>query len=140
MDSKNRMSVAGEIRAMGEFAKDGFHVFNQVSGKAPFDFVAYRDGRVYRVSVKSTCSTRRKAFVVQLQQTRVNTKGAVARAFDASESDVLCVYIEPMDTVLFFRACDFDGMKSLSIREKRWSSVKGKQHVMGEHLDIEAAL
>ena len=43
MDVKTYVSAIAESRTIYELTKMKYHVFNQVTGKAPFDLVAYKE-------------------------------------------------------------------------------------------------
>lgn len=55
MDDKTYYSSLAELKVMADLTAKKWHVFNQVSGKAPFDVVIYREGVLKRMSIKS-CS------------------------------------------------------------------------------------
>ena len=50
---KATVGAASELRACAELMRLGFHVFRSESPHAPFDLVAYRDGEIMRVEVKT---------------------------------------------------------------------------------------
>jgi hypothetical protein len=52
MDDKTWLGALAEVRVCAELVAERWEVFTSVTGKAPFDLVAYKDGRVLRVEVK----------------------------------------------------------------------------------------
>lgn len=45
--------VAAELEAAAYLTRRGYFVFRQLSNGAPFDLVAFKNGRTYRIEVKS---------------------------------------------------------------------------------------
>lgn len=119
MDSRTRLGSLAEAKVVAKLVENDFDVFVQFSGKAPFDLVAYRDGRLLRVQVKGTASKNRYGmYQVQLKAVRANRTGNTIRYFDASQCcDVLAVYVEPLDKVCFLRANEISARGQLSLRE-----------------------
>lgn len=118
MDSRTRLGSLAEAKVIAKLVESGFDVFVQFSGKAPFDLVAYRDGKILRVQVKGTASKNRYGiYQVQLKAVRANRTGNTIRYFDASQCDVLAVYVEPLDKVCFLMASEVSARGRLSLRE-----------------------
>lgn len=92
----------GEAKALAYLVENGYDVFTQFSGKAPFDFVAGKDGKLYRVEAKAT--TRRSnsgKWIVTISRTcMVKNKHARRRHFDKNQCDMLLVYIIPLDEIV----------------------------------------
>ena len=118
--------ILGESRAITELIKQGYEIFTQFSGKAPFDFVAYLDGECKRVEVKST-SRRTKydtGWEVQLKKVRPNSSRNVITNFDNTSCDILCVYIVPLDIVVVYNSSDIKAKTSMAIQDgevPKWS-------------------
>lgn len=55
--NSTKLSIIGEAKVLERLVFYGFDVFTQFSGKEPFDLVAHKFGKLYRISVKSTSST-----------------------------------------------------------------------------------
>lgn len=51
MDDKTYIAQLSELKVMAHFSEKGYHIFNQVSGKAPFDIIVYKEGVLSRVSI-----------------------------------------------------------------------------------------
>jgi hypothetical protein len=61
--AKKRMGPASELRAAVHLMRQGFDVFRCVGPHAPFDLVAYRNGQLYRVEVKTLSKSKSDSFV-----------------------------------------------------------------------------
>jgi hypothetical protein len=119
MDVRTRLGSLAEAKVIAKLVENGFNVFIQFSGKAPFDLVAYQDGQLLRVQVKGTASkTRYGVYQVQLKAIRSNRTRNVLHYFDPSACDVLAIYIEPLDTVCFLRADEVGSRGQLNLREE----------------------
>lgn len=101
--------VLGEAKVLTYFVEHGYDVFTQFAGKAPFDLAVYKDGIIYRVSVKSCTYKKEKAWRVAIGQ------GSTVRSFDSSKSDLLAIYIVPEDKILIFKSSDLHGKHKISI-------------------------
>jgi hypothetical protein len=51
--SRSGKGAASELIASVHLLRQGYHVYRSMAGTAPFDLVAYRDGVLLRVEVKS---------------------------------------------------------------------------------------
>ncbi len=98
----------GKIKVAAYLIEKGYDVFIELDGKSPFDLVAHKDGILERVEVKTT-KTRSKSnsgWEVQIKSIRPNrTKNRIV-GFDNTKSDILCVYIQPIDKILLYKSCN----------------------------------
>lgn len=107
-----------EAKAIYEFTKQGYHIFNQVSGKAPFDLVIYKEEELLKVSVKSVLKRNsRGKYEVQLKRVRSNKTENKIYPFDNSECDLLVVYIVDLDKLCIFYANKITAKHTLNIPE-----------------------
>jgi hypothetical protein len=95
-----------------------YHVFNQVSGKAPFDLVAYKDSKLFRISVKGTQTTNKPktSYIVQLRSIRHNRTGNTIYLYDKNSCDILAVYVEPLDRVYLFDSQEITTINAMTIK------------------------
>ena len=114
------IGTLGEAKALTWFVENDYVVFTQFDGKAPFDLVAYKDDKLYRVSVKSTSSkdSSSSSWIVELKSTRHNRTKAVRNLFDNSSCDFLAVYIQPEDRLVILKASDIKAKCNLSIKKE----------------------
>jgi Holliday junction resolvase-like predicted endonuclease len=119
MDEKTWLGTLAEAKATVTLIQQGFTVFTSASGKAPFDLIAYRDGRMYRIEVKGTSGaspTPYGSIEVKISTTRSNRTTNTLRRFDASKSDILAVYVHSFDAVCFFPSRLLDGRTYINLR------------------------
>src|SRR5262245_38657097 len=102
---KRNSGVLGEAKVLAYLIDQGYEVFTQFSGKAPFDFVAYKDDKLYKVSVKSTMyKSRTGNWVAHLRHVSTRRKDVVYKHFDNTSVDFLAIYIIPEDRVILIDA------------------------------------
>ena len=119
MDHKSWLGALVEAKVISKLIEGKFDVFPQLSGKAPFDLVAHRDGYLLRVQVKGTSSrTRYGSYQVQLKSVRSNRTRNRITHFDPSQYDILAIYIGPLDKVCFLRSDEVGDIGQLNLREE----------------------
>lgn len=107
----------GEISAIKEFIRQGFEVYKSVSDNSLYDFIAAKDGELFKVEVKSTKTSPRSngVYKVQLKRVRSNKNENRIHYFDNSRIDILVIYIEIEDKILLFNAKDLKVKTELTI-------------------------
>jgi PD-(D/E)XK endonuclease len=119
VDNKTWLGSLGESKVAAELSRYRFHVFTQTTGKAPFDLVAYKDGRLYRVNVKTTQRLSKwGSWELKIASVRSNRTGNRIVPFDFTSCDVLAVYIEPLDKVCFLHSSEVAGKNYITLRDK----------------------
>jgi len=110
----------GKIRVISRLVETGHDVFMEIDGKSPFDLVAHKNGKLYRVEVKST--SRRTKFdtgwEVQLKRVRSNRTSNKIINFSKDQCDILAVYIEPIDLVLLIDSCEITAKTAMAVLDK----------------------
>lgn len=125
MTDSTKLGELGESKAISEFIRDGFDVFTQFSGKAPFDLVICRDGILQRVEVKTT-KTRTPydtGWRIQLRKIRSNLSETKIHKFDKNQSDLLAVYIAPLDRVVILNSNEITVSSALTILDEHLGEV-----------------
>ncbi len=120
MDRRTLNSVLAEAKTLVHFVSQGYDVFTQTSGKAPFDLVIHKERRTERVEVKST-ATRNRArtgWVVQLKKVRHNRNVNNIVPFDKTLSDVLAIYIAPIDRVVVLETARIETRTAITIMDR----------------------
>lgn len=121
MDDKTWMGSLGEAAVTAFLTRHRVHVFSQISGKAPFDLIAWKDGVTKTISVKSTSRKKGHSYEVELRSTRHNKTRTVVKKFDSSLCDILAVYIVPLDCVCLLDTSIVHGRSGLCIAERATS-------------------
>lgn len=130
MDDKTYYSSLAELKVMTDLTFKQWHIFNQVSGKAPFDIVIYKDGVLKRVSIKS-CSKKPNgagSYSVEVGRVRSNKTENKIYKFSQEECDILAIYVVNLDQIIY--------VDSSLAHEKRSIRVKGGPQLTEVH-DLE---
>jgi hypothetical protein len=120
VNDPNWIGAVAESAVIAKLTTHHYHVLNQVTGKAPFDLVAARSGKLWRISVKGTGKTIGKygSYTVTICKTRHNTKRSITTCFAADECDVLAVYIHELNRVCFLKSSEVRVGRQLCLRMK----------------------
>lgn len=119
MDDKTWLGALAEAKVTASLLHHRWEVFTPVTGKAPFDLIAVRGLQLRKVEVKG-CGTRRPngGFAVHLRSIRPNRSGNTIRFLDPAVSDVVAVYLEPIDRTCFFRTAELAGRSTITVHEQ----------------------
>lgn len=113
----------GESKVISRLVELGWYPYIDISGKSPIDIIAWQDGRVVTIQVK-TCSRANESgsYQVEVKTTRHNASGRTVKDFDSQSCDYLAVYIIELDTIAFIPS-------SLVPRTAIWLSEDGKHKI-----------
>ena len=144
MHPTNRLGFIGEVKAITEFLKLDFNIYTPLSdGNDQVDFIAQRDNKLIKVEVKSTSSKDKRYKNNSYQAWLKSNRNGKARYFDSSKSDILAIYVEPLDTVCFFKSKDIINKNGISLRAGMSNSIhmrNHKQHIISDHVDLEKVI
>ena len=100
---KTHSGQVSELKVMADLAVKGYHIFNQISGKAPFDIIAYKDGVLKRISIKSTTKQPNTIgkYAIELRRIRSNKTSNNIYKIEENEFDILAVYIFKEDKIIY---------------------------------------
>ena len=137
MDDKTWLGALAESRVVTALLQERWEVFTAVSGKAPFDLVAARDGQLLRVEVKG-CATRQPngGFAVSLRSVRPNRSGNTVHYLSESTSDVVAIYLEPVDAVCFFPTSQLAGRTTITLHENP-GDRSGQRNLIRDHARLD---
>lgn len=118
MDSKTYASNLSEAKVVADLAQKSFHTFTQTSGKAPFDVVAVKENKLYRIQIKACYKPNKSGgHVIQLRTIHPSaTKGNKIVKFDASKCDLLAVYLIDLDKIFYLEAAQFHNKSTVSLK------------------------
>lgn len=116
--NNNQLGTVGLLVAQQWFVEQGYSVFTEIDGKAPFDFVIYSNGKLLRVEVKSTERLKGNSYTVNLRSTRWNRTSLVSKVFDSTKSDLCCVYVAPIKKLFIRPSSVLEGRTSWNINPK----------------------
>lgn len=138
MDDKTYLGSLAEAKTIATLTAQRWHIFNQVSGKAPFDLVAVKDNKLLRISVKGTANKDKNgSYLVQIGKVRSNKKINKVYKFDPISCDQVAVYILEIDTVCFIPAKLISSGRTLSLRKEPSKSSNTKGYLIDKFLTME---
>lgn len=88
----------GEAKALQYYIENGYEVYLPFGTATKCDMVVVKDNKSQRVSVKTCGSKVNGSYVVRIRQGKLNKQ----EPFDKEASDILFVYIVPLDKVFIF--------------------------------------
>lgn len=138
MDDKTWMSAVSEAKVSADLAFNRFDVFNQETGKAPFDKVVHKDGKILRISVKSVLSSKDGVHYVQLRSIRHNkTKNKIIH-FDPESCDYVAVYLFELDKVCYLPSSEIGDRAEVNLRTEptKFIAKDKRQWLIDDYLNI----
>lgn len=117
MDDKTYLGTLAEAKVIAKLTEQKWFVFNQTSGKAPFDLVVYKDKKLQTISVKG-CSRKDKygSYLVTISRTRSNRTTNTVHKFDPNLCNILAVYLSDIDKVCFIPTCKISSGRQINLR------------------------
>ena len=141
MLTTSQLGNLGESKAISEFIKHGFEVYTQFSGNNLFDFIAYRDDKLYKVEVKTTnTAPRYGSYVVYLNGTAYGPNRTIIHKPFNKLVDILSVYIYDLNVLCFVNCKVANIKKNISFRKKLSNHGHYKQWIIEDYFDLEKAL
>jgi Holliday junction resolvase-like predicted endonuclease len=115
----------GEAAVVSYFVNLGYEVFHPLFGNASCDLVVIRDNVLQRVECKSISvkALTGKGYVVGLRQVRHNRNSVTVNKFDASKSELLAVYVVPLQEVHVFDSEPLNGRSYLTVHGNKSESI-----------------
>jgi PD-(D/E)XK endonuclease len=104
----------GVLKVKLDLFEQGFLILNPETEHAPFDLVAYQDGKFKRIQVKFRTLNSRGALEIPFRSSYCNTNGVVTKPIEKEHVDVFAVYCPETDQCYYFDPKKF--CKSISLR------------------------
>ena len=122
----------GKAKAICKLIEDGYDVFMELDGKSPFDLVGHKDGKLFRIEIKST-NTRTKyntGWEVQIKKVRSNKTKSKITNFNKDQCDLLVIYIHGLNSVFIIPSNEVKTKSILTIYDKdlKWKDGSTVQH------------
>lgn len=121
--TKNKGDLA-VFEIMRDLAHQGFMLLNPHTEHAPFDIVAYKDKKFYRIQVKH-----RKLYNgsvrVKLSTNWSDKNGNHVNQMDKSEVDILAIYCPDNGYCFYVNPNDFEKNISLRVLKSKNNQFKG---------------
>ena len=141
MLTTNQLGNLGEARAITRFIQHGFDIYTQFSGANPFDFIAYRDGKLYKIEVKTTnISPRYGGYNIALTGNSYGPDRTIIHKPLNESIDILVVYIYPLDTLCFVDPREIKSWRTITFREEPSNQGKYNQWIIKDYSDLEKVL
>ena len=116
----SEIGYIGEQCVFAELAKLGWIVYQDLSGKGPYDCVIVKSNLKLTVQVKS-CQSRAKyntGWAVGVGSVRSNKTENVIHKFDNTKQDILAIYLNVIDKVIFFVSSDVNVGRMLAVTDE----------------------
>ena len=104
----------GVLKAQVDLFEQGFMILNPVTEHAPFDLVAYKDGRFRRIQVKYKSIDRHGCLTVHFRSSWADKNGSHMRNVDKTEIDLYCIYCPETDNGYYLKPADYN--RSVTLR------------------------
>jgi hypothetical protein len=108
----------GTAMAYADLVSQGCIVLFPTTEHAPFDLVAYRSGRFYRVQVKYR-TARSGKVVVSFRSSWADRHGTHMKPVDKAEIDALCIYCPDTEECYYVRPGDHNEVVTLRVAPAR---------------------
>lgn len=141
MFTTSQIGTVGELKSLTAFVEHGFDVFVQYAGNGPFDFVAHRDDKLWKVEVRTTNrQDKNGAYPVELTGTIYGPDRTVIHKPLKKSIDILVVYIVPINTLIFKKRSTITAKKCMTFREHPGKTSYKRQNLVSDYLNLEDAL
>lgn len=81
--------------------------------KAPYDYVLEREGRLYKIQVKTTRETEEGSAKADFRRTNMTAEGANRKSYNSDEVDYYVVCVRPSDNLYII---DYDEINTESFK------------------------
>lgn len=108
----------GEAKVIAHLVELDCEVYVPLFDNGPLDLIFTRNGKVYRVSVKSTTRlTKGGTWAISLRTCYKGHDKAIVKHFNPSNYEVLAIYVIPKDVVVLLDASKIKGTASAHVLE-----------------------
>lgn len=134
-NNNKKIGEIGERIAIGELSKYGLDIILPMGDNLPFDFIVYKDNKLYKCQVKSTSvKDEYNAFQFNLITTNWYSK----KEYMYTKDDVDVIICCDLNTIYLFKFSELEGKKNISIRidAPKQNQIKGinfaKDYIISE--------
>jgi len=120
----------GVAKAHADLVGQGYLVLFPASEHAPFDLVAYADGRFARIQVKYR-TIRRGVLTVHFRGSWADSRGVHTQPMDKAHVDLVCVYSPELDQCFYVRPEEHRASVSIRVEPARNGQSCGVQSAQG---------
>jgi hypothetical protein len=123
----------GVAKAHADLVQQGYVVLFPATEHAPFDLVAYADGRFHRLQVKYR-SARNGTLTIHFRSVWADTHGTHVAHMDKAAVDAVCVYCPETDECYYLSPRTHGASVTLRLRPPRNRQSIGVTHAAGLRL------
>ncbi len=109
----------GVLKAQVDLFEQGFTICLPQTEHSPFDLVAYKNGKFYRVQVKYRALEKNGALLVKFATCWADRHGTHTVPIDKEEVDFFCVYCPDTDECYYLEPKKFRSKVSLRVKASK---------------------
>jgi len=114
----------GVLKAQVDLFEQGFTICLPQTEHSPFDLVAYKNGKFYRVQVKYRALEKNGALLVKFATCWADRHGTHTVPIDKEEVDFFCVYCPDTDECYYLEPKKFRSNVSLRVKASKNGQAK----------------
>lgn len=95
-----QLGAIAEARIIAHFISEGYDVFAQFDGHAPFDLVIHKDGKLLRVEARYTSARYENTSKYRVVLRKTNRSGNKSCNLDLSSVDLIAAFVAPRNEVI----------------------------------------
>jgi len=114
----------GVLKAQLDLFEQGYLILNPVTEHAPFDLVAYKDGRFKRIQVKYKSVDKTGSITVHFRSCWADKNGTHMRQIDKDSLDIYCVYCPDTDECYYLNPKIYNRSVTLRVKAPRNNQAK----------------
>ena len=122
--TKNKGDL-GVAKATADLIEQGFMVMTPCTEHAPFDLVAYKDKKFFRVQVKYRELSKTGTVEVKFASNWADKYGVHTKNMDKTEVDIICVYCPQTRTCYYFNPSLYASNVTIRLMEAKNKQKKG---------------
>lgn len=118
MDKRNYVSAVSEAKVLTDLVFRDFDVFNSTTGKTPFDLIAHKGGKLFRIQVKSVIKQDPDGhYQVGLRSVKHNKTRNLRVPLNPNSCDILAIYILEIDKICYINPKTLTSFNSIRLRK-----------------------
>ena len=114
----------GVLKAQLDLFEQGFVILNPVTEHAPFDLVAYKNGRYKRIQVKYKSVDKTGSITIHFRSCWADKNGTHMRQVDKDEIDLYCIYCPDTDECYYLNPNDCKRSVTLRVETPKNNQTK----------------
>ena len=126
----------GVMEVMLDLTKKGYKIFTTISEHLPFDFVAFKNNKFYKIQAKYRSEVN-GIITVPLRTSWSDKNGSHNNFYDKEDIDYISIYCPETEKCYYVRIKDFDNTTAIILRlnTPKNNQTKGVK-LANDYLDI----